>query len=229
MNWWLHSDGGLLARIVIGVAIFALLALADVRSHGPEATRWREYLFLLACVAAALLYGIVNDQITTTISWEYFAYGKGVAEILPAATSNTAAFRWEVAKIGMKATWSAGLIVGVALLLANNPRRDWPRLTYRQLARYVPLVFGMTALTAIVLGIAGHCGAFLPISRRFPCDGRRQSMATATFHVRLRHSSRRVYRRADGYRVLRCRDSPFSWLATATREWRKIRMNAKTP
>jgi len=179
LNWWLHSDAGLLARIAVGVAIFAILALVDLRANGSRATRWREYLFLLVCVIAALVYGIINDQITTTISWEYFAYGKGIAEILPAATSNSAAFRWEVAKIGMKATWTAGLIVGVAMLLANNPRRGWARLSYAQLGRFIPLVFALTALTAILLGIAGYCGAFLPVSADF-----RAMLAANQWHPR---------------------------------------------
>lgn len=168
MNWWLHSDAGLMTRVAVGVSVFAVLALWDWRAKGTEATRWREYLFLLLCVISALAYGIINDQITTTISWEYFAYGKGVAELLPVSVKpNSAPFRWEVAKIGMKATWSAGLIVGVALLVANNPRAGRTRLTYTQLARSITIVFAITASVAVALGLAGYCGAFVPISRDF--------------------------------------------------------------
>src|SRR5438477_12984881 len=119
MHWLLHTNAGLLTRIGIGCLIFLILALLDLRRHGPQATRWREYLFLLTCVIVALLYGVINDQLTMTISWEYFAYGKGIAETLPGAEPNSLPFRMEVAKIGLMATWSVGLLIGVALLLAN--------------------------------------------------------------------------------------------------------------
>ena len=168
-NWWLKSDGGLAARIGLGAAVLLALALADLHRNRSRATRWREYTFLLACVVAALVYGVVNDQITTTISWEYFAYGKFPENALPVGEPpNSPRFRWEAAKVGMKATWTAGLIVGVALLIANNPRRDGrPRLAYRRLLGLVPLVFLVTAATAACFGVAGYFGAFLPLSGDF--------------------------------------------------------------
>ena len=108
MQWLLHTNAGLLTRIAIGCGIFLVFALVDLRRRGREATRWREYLFLVACVLVALAYGVVNDQLTTTISWEYFAYGKGIAETLPGAEPNSPAFR-----IAVGASWllcrSAGL------------------------------------------------------------------------------------------------------------------------
>ena len=167
MNWWIFSDAGLLVRVAVGVSIFAALAILDLRRNRTRATRWREYSFLLACVAAALLYGIVNDQITTTISWEYFAYGKGVAEALPDAPPNSPAFRWEAAKIGMKATWSAGLLIGVALLIANNPRRDRPQLSYRRLVCRLLVIFAIAAITAAALGLAGYFGLLARFSEDF--------------------------------------------------------------
>ena len=54
----------------------------DLVNKGRNATRWREYGFLALCVAVAIVYGIVNDQITSRISWEYFYYGKDLAPIL---------------------------------------------------------------------------------------------------------------------------------------------------
>ena len=36
--WLLHSDGGLLLRIAGGGAIFACLAIQDLRRHGRAAT-----------------------------------------------------------------------------------------------------------------------------------------------------------------------------------------------
>jgi hypothetical protein len=75
LYWLIHTDGGLLTRILAGTAIFAVLALIDLRKNGRSATRWREYSVLLIAVLAALVYGAINDQITVTISPEYFLYG----------------------------------------------------------------------------------------------------------------------------------------------------------
>jgi hypothetical protein len=168
LDWWLHSRTGQVARVAIGVAVLAAFAFVDWRRNGQRATRWREYCFLLACVAIALLYGVVNDQITSTISWEYFAFGKGIAEKLPAnEPPNSPRFRWEAAKIGMQATWSAGLLIGIALLIANNPRKTLPRLPLTQLLKHVPLVLGVAVVTSAALAVAGYFGAFTAFSDDF--------------------------------------------------------------
>jgi hypothetical protein len=167
MNWILHTTAGLLTRIAAGCAIFLVLALVDLRRNGRSATRWREYLFLLACVLVALLYGIVNDQITTTISWEYFAYGKGVAEKLPAAEPNSPAFRREVAKIGLMATWSVGLLIGVALLLANNPSKQMQPLSYWRLFAMLGVILIITLSVAAIGAMLGWTGFFAHVSQDF--------------------------------------------------------------
>src|SRR5262249_2425290 len=137
MHWLIHTDAGLLTRITIGVIIFACLAIVDLRRNGRQATRWREYLFLLACVSAGLVYGFVNDQVTCTISPEYFLYGKGLADVI-GSDASPMVFRWEAAKIGMKATWSAGLLIGVAMLIANNPSKRLGQLTMKKLLKFLP-------------------------------------------------------------------------------------------
>jgi len=151
-------------RIALGAAIFAALALADWRRHGPAATRWREYATLLACVAVALAYGVLNDAVTSSISWEYFYYGKGVAERLGHALPPPFwPLKREAARIGLQATWSAGLLIGVALLVANNPsRRGLPRLRNRRLlAVGLPIVLGTTIVVATLMGGLGWAGAYV--------------------------------------------------------------------
>ena len=160
-KWLFSSDAGLLLRIATGLLIFASLAVWDIGRKGRQAQRWREYSFLLVAVAAALAYGAINDQITVTVSWEYFYYGKGLGESLGLSLpANMAALRWEAAKVGLKATWTAGLILGVTVLLANNPRRGLERLRYRELYSLIPLIFVSAAVGGIVLGLAGYSGAF---------------------------------------------------------------------
>jgi hypothetical protein len=152
-----HGDIGLLIRILVGCAIFTSLAIGDLRRHGPKATRWREYGVLVAAVIAALLYGAINDQFTVTLSPEYFIYGKEINKTL-GDNPPMPALRWEAAKVGLKATWSAGLIFGVVLLIANNPCRDLPRLRNRQLILSLPVILITAAAGGGIGGWLGYHG-----------------------------------------------------------------------
>lgn len=165
----MKSDASLLLRIGVGVLVFAALALSEWRRRGRQATRWREYLFLLGCAGAALVYGAIGDQVTVTISPEYFLYGKALAEVVkdPGSQVVTPELRWEAAKVGLKATWTAGLILGVVILLANNPRRGRPQLAYRELWARLPVLVGVAAICAIVLGVIGYWGGFVRFSNDF--------------------------------------------------------------
>jgi hypothetical protein len=168
IHWLIHTDGGLLLRIVVGIAIFTVLAVVDLRRNASAATRWREYGVLAASVAAALVYGALNDQITSRISWEYFYYAKELDKLLgPTTPPDMSALHWEAAKVGLKATWSAGLVFGVALLLANNPRGDLPRLRNRQVLGFLPLIFGAAAICGALFGILGYEGRLNFLSADF--------------------------------------------------------------
>jgi hypothetical protein len=149
----------LLVRIAAGVVVLGALAVWDYRRHGSDARRWKEYAFLAGMVSLALFYGIANDQITVSISWEYFYYGKGVADKLGyQQPTDFSALRWEAAKIGMQATWTAGLLAGVALLMANNPRQDRPSASWTRLSLLGGAIFVSAALGGVLLGLAGYVG-----------------------------------------------------------------------
>jgi hypothetical protein len=105
----------------------------------------------------AVAYGIVNDQITCRISWEYFYYGKDLAGILgPQTPPDPGALSLQALGIGAAATWWAGLIVGAAMLITNNPSRRGPQLPYARLAARLPIVLAITAITAALFGLAGN-------------------------------------------------------------------------
>ncbi len=167
LQWLLNSDGGLCARVTAGAVVFAVLAAVDLRRNGRAATRWREYAVLLIAVLAALAYGAVNDQMTVTISPEYFLYGKELAKVVGDPPSSMAALRWEAAKVGLKATWSAGLLFGVVLLVANNPWRGWPRLANRRLVAMLPVLLLMAGGLGIVGGACGYLGLLTHLSADF--------------------------------------------------------------
>jgi hypothetical protein len=168
VDWLVHTDAGLWTRIAIGVGIFSILGITDLVRMRSGATRWKEYAVLLVAVLAALFYGAINDQITSSISWEYFYYGKELEHVLgPTIPPDSAGLHWEAAKVGLKATWSAGLIFGVVLLLANNPFRNWPRLKNRQLVRMLPIILLTAAGFAVVGGILGYEGALTHFNTDF--------------------------------------------------------------
>lgn len=161
-HWWFRTDTGLAARVGIGASIFALLGAFDLMQHGRGAQRWREYTFLLFATLAGMTYGVANDAATSSISWEYYFYGKGLADVMPPQIPPDAvALRREAMKIGMKAGGSAGIVIGAALLIANNPRRSRSRLTYRQLATFVAMIFAVTIGCSLMLGAAGAMGWLL--------------------------------------------------------------------
>ena len=76
----------------------------------------------------------------------------------PRVPPNMAALHWHAIQLGMKAAGSAALIVGVALLFANNPRRDRPQLPYRRLAGVLGFVFLCCVFFAAVFGLIGRLG-----------------------------------------------------------------------
>ena len=143
-------------RITFGIVCLAILAVVDIAQKGRQATRWREYVFLAFCTAIATVYGAVNDQITSRISWEYFYYGKDLVHILgPATPPDSLRLSLQALRIGAAATWWAGLIFGAAILIANNPSRIGRQLSYASLAARLPGVVVITVICAAIVGFAG--------------------------------------------------------------------------
>jgi hypothetical protein len=184
MTWWRWaiSDASLPWRIAVGVGILAALAILELARKGREARRWREYAFLTVVVAIALVYGAVNDQITSRISWEYFYYGKELAQVLgDRVPPESAKLSWDAAKVGMKATWTVGLLIGVALLMANNPNRRSRQLSYRSLIGIALGVIVSAVAGALAFGWAGSRGWLAATSVDFREMVRRNEMRPYRF------------------------------------------------
>ena len=169
-RWWVFSDIGLAARLAIGGTILLILAGNDLRRHGRAATRWREYAFLLIAAAAAAAYGAMNDLVTSAISWEYFYFGKGLSDTLgPVEPPAVGALAWGAAKIGMASSWSAGVLAGAILLLANSypGRRGTPveSMSMPRLLRWLWRVAMGALIGGVIGGIAGRIisGFWMPI------------------------------------------------------------------
>jgi hypothetical protein len=141
------DDPTLFWRVAAGIGIFLVLGILDWRRHPHNPTRVREYTFLLSVTILAMLYGVVHDLMTYTLSPNYYIFGKGI-------TSAAEGFSLDVVWLALGATWTAGLIGAVALLLANNPSRWLPQLPYRRLVRFVSLPLGVSFTAEVLVGLA---------------------------------------------------------------------------
>lgn len=137
-------------RAPIGVLVLLGLALRD-RVRTGTWDRARELTFLFGVTAIAVAYAVTHDAVTWRISVEYFVIGKQ----LPEAARSFA----PVARLAALAGWSAGLAVGLALLVANNPSPTQTRLGERDLAIEALGVLVVSACTATLGALVGLCAA----------------------------------------------------------------------
>jgi hypothetical protein len=106
---------------------------------------------LLLSVAAAVLYGILQDQVTARVCVEYFTVGH--PPVFHTDDPTTLAFGW-----GVIATWWVGLGVGVPLVLFARLGRP-PKVTARRLLKPVAVLLGCVGLAAFVAGVMGFLSA----------------------------------------------------------------------
>ena len=105
------------------------------------------------CLAAATGYGVVHDQITARICVEYFTVGHD--NPFPTESPTLLGLAW-----GVFATWWAGLIMGVALVVAARFGRR-PKRSAASLVKPVLLQLAIMAGFALLAGFAGFVAAKL--------------------------------------------------------------------
>ena len=117
MSEWITEFHGLAfeLRFALLLGLAALVAGVDRLRHGAEARKWREYALLLACGLTGAAFGALFDQLTVTISSDYFLFGKGVVP-------GSLGMRGAVARLGAQAGLFAGLVSCGGLLLAGGAR-----------------------------------------------------------------------------------------------------------
>jgi hypothetical protein len=120
-------------------------------------TRLAPIVWIDSAMAIAVLYGILNDQITVTLAPEYFSVFKRHQfwPLLEAMGWTNVPARLQAVPIGAAATWWVGLILGMVVSLAGTVGR-LPRLTTRQFMRAVGLVMLTAAATSLVLGAVAY-------------------------------------------------------------------------
>jgi hypothetical protein len=148
---------GFFWRLGALVVLFALIAWIDWRRKAAQATKWREYSFLLVAGLLGGLIGVAIDQVTATISPDYFVLGKGI----PTGDG----FRLGVAGLGFQAGLVMGMVVGGIYLIANNPRPDRRSLRSMQLLRFaLPPVLASMLLVPLA-AFTVHCWDPLNLAR----------------------------------------------------------------
>ncbi len=134
-------------RLSIGLTIFLILGVRDYLKNREDPKRAKEYLFIAGCSIASIVYAIIHDCITFSISIEYFAIAKDLGEDVKLFP--------DVVLLATKASYWVGIIVGLVLVVANNPFKNYKQLTYTELAKQIPLPL----MAALIFGFLAY---FIP-------------------------------------------------------------------
>lgn len=126
-------------RLALLLGLLAVAATLERLARGEAATRWREYLVLLAFGLVGCVVGVGVDQVTSRVSPEYFVFGKG----LDAGPGLGRA----VVRLSLEAGLSAGLVLGALLLVANGSPGRAPPASLLRLSAW-PVLLGLALAPA---------------------------------------------------------------------------------
>jgi len=99
--------------------------------------------FVLFWIACCAVFGIVHDQITYTISEEYYTKFKFIQFYINNETN-----RFGVALVGLLSTWWMGLIIGIILGLVGLIQKNIKEM-YQATLESLIIVFLITVLTEL--------------------------------------------------------------------------------
>ncbi len=101
---------------------------------------------VVQCVAAAILYGIVHDQVTARVCVEYFTVFHPT--IVPTSSPTVLGLVW-----GVVATWWVGLGLGLPLAVVAQVGHR-PTLSAAELRRPTAILLAVMATLALIVGLA---------------------------------------------------------------------------
>lgn len=126
---------------------------------------------VVASVLAAVIYGVVHDQVTARICIEYFTIGHPPVFTAAVTSPTIIGLTW-----GVIATWWVGLGLGIPLAMAAT-LGHWPRRNVASLIGPLTKVMLVTGMFAVASGAIGYLAAssgwvFLiePMASRVPAD-----------------------------------------------------------
>src|SRR5215212_9662276 len=111
----------------------------------------RSCLIILFSTFAAVVYGVIHDQVTARVCVEYFTIGH--PPVFDTTDPTLLGIGW-----GVIATWWVGLILGVPLALSARIGA-WPKWDARRLLLPLVIMLAILGAFAVVAGVAGHVAA----------------------------------------------------------------------
>ena len=102
---------------------------------------------ILLCIASAVVYGIVQDQITARVCVEYFTIGH--PPIFRTNDPTLLGLGW-----GVIATWWVGLLLGIPLAVAARLGNQ-PKISLAALLKPIALLMAAVGIGALIAGIIG--------------------------------------------------------------------------
>ncbi len=103
---------------------------------------------IVLCIVAAIIYGILHDQVTARVCVEYFTIGH--RPIFHTDDPTLLAFGW-----GVIATWWMGAILSVLAVLASR-LGSWPKFDAASLVRPVCILLIVMACSSLLAGVSGY-------------------------------------------------------------------------
>ncbi len=103
---------------------------------------------ILLSIAAAIVYGILHDQVTARICIEYFTLAH--PHRIDTTSPTLVAFYW-----GAAATWWVGALLGIPLAIVARAGTR-PPMTAAQLVRPIGILLVCMAVAALISGAAGY-------------------------------------------------------------------------
>lgn len=135
---------------------------------------------VLLCVACAVTYGILHDQVTARVCVEYFTIGHP-----PIGTDDPTllGLGW-----GVIATWWVGVMLGAPLAVVARAG-TWPKRDARSLVQPLLVLMAVTAVCALLAGFIGsslalHRVVFLlePLKSKVPPEKHQAFLADLWAH-----------------------------------------------
>ena len=123
-----------------------IIALTDLYRNGKEATKFREYGFLVTTGVLGALFGFANDLITSTISPDYFTLGKGLDE--------GPDLQMRAGLYGLQVGFSAGIIGGGICLYLCRRKSAHPPAKISRLFQLLWMPVAGAVLCGILLPMA---------------------------------------------------------------------------
>jgi hypothetical protein len=137
---------------------------------------------ILLCVVAAIIYGVLHDQVTARVCVEYFTIGHPL--VFRTHSPTLLALGW-----GVIATWWVGVILGIPAALVSQVG-SWPRYTAAALVRPIGGLMLVMAGASLLAGVAGYMvakagGVWLvePLASRVPATNHNAFLADLWAHL----------------------------------------------